>query len=126
MGNGRSYEKTVTTVLSEPSSSLVAMLLQEVAYDDRLEGCLMREHSGAVPVAVYSLEEAVRFLSDTFPLVNVSDLVSWIRKAIGDKELSEKIEEAVKGESCTMSGIRIAAGLMAQRLGQIHQRRVRL
>ena len=72
MGNGRSYEKTVTTVLSEPSSSLVAMLLQEVAYDDRLEGCLMREHSGAVPVAVYSLEEAVRFLSDTFPLVNVS------------------------------------------------------
>ena len=97
------------------------MLLREVVYDDRLEGSLMREHSGPVPVAVYSLEEAVRFLSDTFPLVNISDLVNWIRKAIGDKELSEKIESAVKGESCTMIGIRIAAGLMAQRLRQIHK-----
>ncbi len=123
MNKSKSTRETVPTVLSEPTPSLATNLLREVVYEDRLEGCLMREHSGSIPVTVYSLEEAVHFLSDTFPLVDIAELVHWVRKAIGDEELSGKIEEAVRVEPCTMSGIRIAADLMAQRLEQIRCRR---
>ncbi|MCP4108526.1 MAG: hypothetical protein GY749_23760 [Desulfobacteraceae bacterium] len=119
MKKNSTTRETVSTILSEPSFSLATNLLREVGYDDRLEGCLMREHSGQIPVTVYNFEEAVRFLSDTFSLVDIAELVNWVRKAIGDKELSEKIEDAVRDEPCTMSGIRMASELMAQRLEQI-------
>ncbi len=111
--------KITFSELSEPSPSLVANLLKEVVYENRLEGCLMREHSGPIPVTIYSFEEAVRFLSDIFPLVDLAELANWVEKTIGDEELAAKIKESVKEEPCTTSGIRIAACLMAQRFDQV-------
>ncbi len=110
------------SALSTPDATLIAGLLREVDYENRLEGCLMREHSGPAAVTVYSFEEAVRLLSDPFPMVDPTELVCWVREAVGDRELSEKMERAVGAESCTMNKIRAAANLMAQRLEQIKKR----
>ncbi len=118
--------ETTTTMgaaaLSDPDASLIAGLLKEVDYENRLEGCLMREHSGPTAVTVYSFKEAVRLLSDPFPMVDPAELVSWVREALGDRELSEKMEAAVGAESCTMNTISAAANLMARRMEQVDKK----
>ncbi len=119
MKKSRSTRAMGASALSDPDASLIAGLLKEVDYENRLEGCLMRERSGPAAVTVYSFKEAVRLLSDPFPLVDPAELVTWVREAVGDRELSEKMAGAVGAESCTMNKIRAAANLMVQRMEQI-------
>ncbi len=121
MKKSKSTAAMGASALSEPDASLVAGLLKEVDYENRLEACLMRERSGPAAVTIYSFKEAVRLLSDPFPLVDPVELVSWVREAVGDRELSEKIAGAVGAETCMMNKIRAAANLMAQRMEQVEK-----
>lgn len=104
--------------LSEPDEQLVSRVLREVGFEDRLIGYRMRERVGPVRVSMYSFEEVVHLLNDTFPCLSPEKLIEWTEVVIKDKELAARIAEAVGQEGndrCRM--LRIKA-LMGDRLCQ--------
>lgn len=104
--------------LEEPTKELAEKILGEVGFQDRLIGHKMRRRMGPVPVSLYSLEEAVRFLSEDIPQLDLDDLQAWVGEKIGDRELARAIEETSQKESSDQEKILLARGLMIARLAQ--------
>ncbi len=104
--------------LAEPDESLVSRVLDEVGFEDRLIGYRVRRRAGAIRASMYSFEEVVHLLNDSFPCLNLEKLAEWIRVVIKDEELSARIKEAIELQSNyrdRMLRIRI---LMGERLCQ--------
>ena len=104
--------------LKNPSNELAKRILTEVGFEDRLNGFILRERAGAVPVTMYRFEEVVSLLNDRHPRLDFNELEGWIREAIGDAELAEQIAEAIrKGDSDQDRSLRVKK-LMEERLSQ--------
>jgi hypothetical protein len=104
--------------LSEPDEQLVSRVLSEVEYEDRLIGYRMRERIGPIRVSVYSFEEAVHLLNDSFPCLNPENLIEWIEVVVKDEELAARIAEAVEQEGNDRDRMLRARALMGERLCQ--------
>ncbi len=51
---------------------------------------------GAMPVALYSFEEVVALLNEHHPRLDFHELEEWVSSIMGDKELADRIAEAVR------------------------------
>ncbi|MHB1323799.1 MAG: hypothetical protein ACYC6J_05240 [Coriobacteriia bacterium] len=102
------------TAFEEPTVEQVERWLRKLSYEERLTGYKMTATAGNTKVDMYSLPEAVLFLFGTrwdSPMlqagfkgginwVDVTELVVWLRDAVGDTELARAVEERVPtGES---------------------------
>jgi len=104
--------------LSEPDKKLVSRILEEVSFDERIVSYRMHQHLGLTKATMYSFEEVVNFLNDTFPLLKFEELEKWARAIMKDKELAMKIAEAVEVEHNDHDRTQRIKILMGQRLNQ--------
>ena len=104
--------------LGDPSRELAMKVLTEVDFEHRLNGFILRERAGAVPITMYRFEEVVSLLNDRHPRLDFNELEGWIRETIGDADLAEQIAEAIrKGDSDQDRSLRIKK-LLEERLSQ--------
>jgi hypothetical protein len=101
-----------------PSDDLSKNVLTEVDFEDRLEGFLLRERSGPIPVTMYSFEEVASLLNDPHPRLGFIELETWIRKTMRDKELADQVADAVRMESSDQNRSLRIKELMEERLDQ--------
>jgi hypothetical protein len=104
--------------LGDPSHELAMRVLTEVDFECRLNGFILRERAGAVPITMYSFEEVVSLLNDRHPRLDFDKLETWIRKTMGDKELAEQIVDAVRKENSDQNRSLRIKELMEERLSQ--------
>ena len=104
--------------LRDPSRELAMRVLTEVDFERRLNGFILRERSGAVPITMYSFEEVVSFLNDRHPRLDLKQLEEWIRSVMGDTELAEHIAQAIKKGKNDQERTYSIRNLMEERLNQ--------
>ena len=104
--------------LLQPSPELAQKILTEVGFEDRIKGYRMREHVGPLSLTMYSFEEVYNFLSDDYPAVDFARLEQWFRKTFGDKELADKVAQALAESSNNQERAVKIHNLMGQRLAQ--------
>ncbi|MHC4165406.1 MAG: hypothetical protein ACYSWQ_00415 [Planctomycetota bacterium] len=104
--------------LAEPDEQLVSRVLSEVGFEDRLIGYRMRERVGPIRASMYSFEEVVHLLNDSFPCLSVKELIEWIEVVVKDEELAARIAEAVEQEGNDRDRMLRSRALMGERLCQ--------
>jgi len=104
--------------LLEPSKKLASTILTEVGFDDRIIGYRLRERTGPLAITLYSFEEVVGLLRDPLPRIDFNQLEGWIREVMGDRELSEKIEEIIEEDSSEQERLWRIRDLMEERILQ--------
>jgi len=104
--------------LGDPSRELAARVLTEVDFEHRLNGFILRERAGALPITMYSFEEVVSFLNDHHPRVDFNELKGWMRETMDDMELTERIAEAVRIGRSDQDRLQRIRKLMEERLNQ--------
>ena len=104
--------------LSEPSKELIAKIITEVEFKERLIGYRMRRRTGPTSVALYSFEEVVGLLNDSHPRIDFNQLEKWVRETIKDVELAEKIGKVIKKDSSEEDKTWEIRNLMGERLIQ--------
>jgi hypothetical protein len=104
--------------LSEPDKEIASRVLQEVGFKERIVGYQMRERSGPMVKSLYSFEEVVDFLNDTFPVLKFDELKRWLQVVMKDEELALKVEEAVEQGHTDYERTRLIRDLMGERLVQ--------
>ena len=104
--------------LSSPDQSLVTRILTEVSYEQRLMGYRYRPRWGGIPAHVYRFRDVVRLLSDKYPRINLNELVQWLRTAMGDEELADRVAEAIEVEPSDRQKMVAVRSLMEERLKQ--------
>lgn len=109
--------------LNDPEKDLVSRITCEVGFQDRLVGYRIRERSGSLRTSLYSFREVVDFLGDSFPQLPFEDLETWVRCAIGDPELAQRISDAVREESTDYERTCRIRSLMKERLSQCEETR---
>ena len=77
--------------LSTPSRELALRVGREVEFRDRLTAGSLHPRSGITVVDLYCLEEAYHLLGEPLPRLDLCDLASWVRTALGDTELADRI-----------------------------------
>ena len=100
------------------SDDLTRRILSKVSFDHRFVGGKLRRHGGIKRVTSYSFNEVVSLLNDEMPMIHFSALEKWVKEIIKDRELAEKIAEAInkqKGYRNTLLSIKC---LMEKRLSQ--------
>lgn len=104
--------------LKGPSSQLANTILTEVGFEDRLNGFVLRERSGPMPVTMYSFIEVVSFLNEPHPRLDFNELEAWVRGAMNDDELADRIAKTIRsGKSDQERSLRIKKA-MQERLCQ--------
>jgi hypothetical protein len=104
--------------LRGPSHDLSKRILTEVGFEDRLVGFSLHERTGPNPVTMYSFEEVLSLLKERHPRLDFTELETWLRKTMRDKELADQIAKAVRrGRSDQDRSLRIKK-LMEERLDQ--------
>ena len=104
--------------LTEPSRELSDRILKKVPFENRFIGYRLSERHGASRVTSYSFQEVVNLLRDQMPRVDFVALQEWVRKAMGDEELAEKMEAAEKEETNDHDRAVSVRNLMEERLTQ--------
>ena len=104
--------------LSTPDEHLVARVLREVGFDQRIVGYRMRERTGPMPASLYSFEEVVHLLGDKFPYVNLQQLQQWVDSVTEDSELAAAIASVIREETNDHDRLSRVRALMAERLCQ--------
>ena len=104
--------------LGDPSHELAMRVLTEVDFELRLNGFILRERAGALPVTMYSFEEIVSLLNDPYPRVDFNELEGWVRETVGDAELAERIAEAIRKGNNDQDRTYLIRDLMEERLSQ--------
>jgi len=104
--------------LGDPSRELAMRVLTEVDFERRLNGFILRERAGALPVTMYSFEEVVSLLNDPYPRVDFNELEGWTRETMDDMELAEQIAEAVRIGHSDQDRLQHIKKLMEERLNQ--------
>ncbi len=104
--------------LSTPDGDLAARVLREVDFEQRLVGYRLRERTGALPASLYSFEEVVHLLDDTFPYVSLQRLEAWVETVTEDRELAAAIANVVREETNDRDRISRVGTLMRERLCQ--------
>lgn len=107
--------------LKEPSKRLARRVFREVSFDDRFEGYRLRERSGPRLVTMYRFEEVVSFFNDQHPRLDFEELRTWIRDIMGDKELADRIGDALSEEESGQSTCEVVRRLLEVRLGQCRE-----
>jgi hypothetical protein len=104
--------------LKNPSRKLAMNILSEVGFEDRLIGFSLRERTGPMPVIMYKFEEVVSLLNNPHPRMDFDELRVWVREAMGDEELAEKISEAIEKGKSDQERSYLIKKLMDERLSQ--------
>jgi hypothetical protein len=104
--------------LGDPSHELAMRVLTEVDFERRLNGFILRERAGALPITMYSFEEVVSLLNDPYPRVDFNELEGWTRETMDDMELAEQIAEAVRIGRSDQDRLQHIKRLMEERLNQ--------
>lgn len=104
--------------LAQPYNKIVFKILSQVSLEDRLIGYCVGERSGASRITLYSFQEVIDFLGNTFPQIDFKDLERWTRMVIGDEELGKSISNAVKAEPNDHERTQRIRALMEERLAQ--------
>jgi len=100
---------------------LARQAFREVSFEDRFEGYILRERSGARLVPMYRLEELVAFLNDQHPRLDFEDLEAWVRNIMDDRELADHIRDALSEAENNQSRCEVVRGLLEERLGQCRE-----
>ena len=81
------------------SDDLTRRILSKVSFGHRFVGGKLRRHGGIKRVTSYSFNEVVSLLNDEMPMIHFSALEKWVKEVIKDRELAEKITEAIANHS---------------------------
>ena len=104
--------------LGDPSRELAMRVLTEVDFERRLNGFILRERAGPVPITLYSFEEVVSLLNDRHPRLDFNELEGWVRETIRDAELAEQIAEVIEKGNNDQERTYSIRDLMEERLNQ--------
>jgi hypothetical protein len=104
--------------LREPSSQLANKILTEVGFEDRLNGFILRERSGPMPITLYSFMEVVSFLNEPHPRIDFIELEGWVRKTMSDEELADRIAKTIKSRQSDQERSLRIKKVMQERLCQ--------
>jgi len=104
--------------LRVPSDDLRKRILNEVGFEDRLEGFNLHERTGPNPVTMYSFEEVVSLLNNRHPRLDFNELEKWVRETMGDTELAEQIAVTIKQGNNDRERTYSIRDLMEERLNQ--------
>lgn len=110
--------------LPDVSDELAPRILSKVGFKKRFIGGKLRHRRGIIRVTSYSFKEVVNLLNDEMPMIHFSALETWIREVMRDKELAEKMAEAIhkqKNYLDTLSSIKV---LMEERLTQCQKQNI--
>jgi hypothetical protein len=107
-----------TAKLREPSQPLAMKVLTEVDFEHRLNGFILRQRAGAVPVTMYSFEEVVSLLHDHHSRLDFKQLEEWIRSVMSDTELAKHIAQAIRKGNNDQERAASIRNLMEERLNQ--------
>lgn len=77
--------------LPRPNQEQARKALALTSFEHRLMGFRLHRRLGPVPVALYSLAEAVAFLEDVYAQVDFQELEIWASKALSDPDLAREI-----------------------------------
>jgi hypothetical protein len=77
--------------LAKPTKALARRIMSELSFENRLVAHRLRLRLGLQPQDLYSFAEALAFLFDEFPHIKTERLAKWIREALGDDDLADKI-----------------------------------
>ncbi|MFC1851585.1 hypothetical protein ACFL27_15450 [candidate division CSSED10-310 bacterium] len=103
---------------THPSPALAKRIMTEVDFESRFLGYRLHKRLGPVASSLYSVAEVVAFLSEEMPLIDFEALLKWIRDTIGDNDLGQAIEAAIKSDSSDLEKTRHVRNLMYTRLVQ--------
>jgi len=104
--------------LRDPSRELAMRVLTEVDFEHRLNGFILRERAGAVPISMYSFKEVVSLLDDPQPRLDFKQLEEWIRSVMGDTELAIHIAQAIRKGNNDQERTYLIGDLLGERLNQ--------
>ena len=104
-----------------PSRALALQILQEVDFEDRLIGSLLHVRTGVRTVPLYTLEEAFILLKEPYPQIDLDQLENWIRTAIKDRELADRIKEVTVQKPSEQEILPVIRDLVGLRLIQCRQ-----
>ncbi len=104
--------------LSTPDEHLRARVLREVDFEQRLVGYRVRERTGPMPASLYSFEEVVHLLGDTYPYVSLEQLQQWVETVAEDAELAAAIADVIQEQTNDRDRMLHIRTLMGERLCQ--------
>jgi len=104
--------------LSTISDDLRRRILSKVSFEYRFIGGKLRRHGGIKRVTSYSFNEVVSLLNDELPMIHFSALEKWVKEVIKDRDLAERIAEAINQQKRYLDTLKIIKGLMEKRLSQ--------
>jgi hypothetical protein len=67
---------------------------------------------------MYKFEEVVSLFNNPYPRIDFLELVKWVRRAMGDKELAGQIAEAIEKGKSDRERVYLIKELMEERLSQ--------
>ncbi|MCU0962135.1 MAG: hypothetical protein MUF48_18730 [Pirellulaceae bacterium] len=106
------------TELTEPDLALAARLLADVPHHQRLVAHRKRQRWGSIPAYLYSFGEVVRLLQDKQPALSWPALEHWLRHALRDVELADRVAEIMAQVSCEQGKTMQIRVLLERRLSQ--------
>ena len=107
--------------LTTPSRKLALQILQEVNFENRLIGSLFHARTGVRTVPLYTLEEVFILLKEPYPQIDLDQLENWIRTAIKDVELADRIKTVIAQKSSGQDTLPVIRDLVGLRLIQCRQ-----
>jgi hypothetical protein len=110
--------------MTPPNEELARRILSPVPYRDRFPAGRLKPPVGIMPGDVRSLPELHGFLAPderTLPGVNLGKLPAWVERAIGDRELAERLAEDVATAGTYVEGCLRVRELVGQRIEQARE-----
>lgn len=104
-----------------PSRDLALQILKEVNFENRLIGSLLHVRAGIRTVPLYTLEEAFILLKEPYPQIDLVQFENWIRTAIKDGELADRIKEVTVQKLNEQDTLPVIRDLVGWRLIQCRQ-----
>lgn len=107
-----------------PGRELALRLLGTVPFRDRLPAGRLKPPIGLIPSPVRGLREVQLLLAPddrSLPGLNLSALAEWIRRVLGDRELADLVQAAVREAGSYVAGCLAVHDLTVARLEQARQ-----
>jgi hypothetical protein len=104
--------------LTTPSREVALQTLQEVGFEDRLTGSILHVRAGIRVLSLYSLEDVFVLLKEPYPQIDLDQLESWIRTAIKDGELADRIKAVISKATTEQASLPLIRDLVGWRLIQ--------
>jgi hypothetical protein len=104
--------------LKQPEPELVARVLGEVNFDQRLVGYRYRARWSSISADLYSVREVALLLSDKFPSIELNRLEDWLRNTIRDEELADGVARILAQQPSDRERLHKVRELLDERLEQ--------